>query len=66
MKNNLKAWRATKHLTQVKLAELIGATRQTVNSIEASRYCPSTILALKIARVFEVPVERIFKLEETD
>jgi len=41
-------------------------SRQTINSIESNKYVPSTILALKIARVFDKPVEDIFALEDTD
>jgi putative transcriptional regulator len=53
-------------MTQADLSELIGVSRQTINSIENNRYVPSTILALKVARVFNVPVETLFVLEEHD
>lgn len=53
-------------LTEEELAQRIGVSRQTINSIEKGRYVPSTILALKIARVFEKPVEEIFELEDGD
>lgn len=66
MKNSLKIERAIKDLTQEDLAKRIGVSRQTVNSIEASRYNPSTILALKISEVFDKSVNEIFELEEDD
>lgn len=66
MKNNIRVERAIKNITQAELAVLIGVSRQTINTIEANRYVPSTVLALKIARVFEKQVEDIFTLEEGD
>jgi len=66
MKNNIRVERAIKNITQADLAELIGVSRQTINTIESNRYVPSTVLALKIARVFGKPVEEIFMLDETD
>jgi len=66
MKNNIRVERAIKNITQAELAELISVSRQTINTIESNRYVPSTILALKIARVFGKPVEEIFQLEEGD
>ena len=64
MKNRLKIERAIKDLTQEKLAEMIGVSRQTINSIEKGRYIPSTTLALKISEVFEKTVNELFELEE--
>lgn len=66
MKNNIRVERAIKNITQAELAELIGVSRQTINTIESNRYVPSTVLALKIARVFGKPVEDIFMLEDED
>ena len=66
MKNTLKVERAIKNFTQEELAKRIGVSRQTINAMEANKYVPSTVLALKIARVFEKRVEDIFLLEETD
>jgi putative transcriptional regulator len=66
MKNTLRVERAIKNITQADLAELIGVSRQTINTIESNKYVPSTVLALKIARVFEKPVEVIFELEDGD
>lgn len=66
MTNNIRVERAIVRMTQQQLADLIGVARQTINAIEANKYVPSTVLALKIARVFSKPVEDIFMLEDTD
>jgi putative transcriptional regulator len=66
MKNNLKVERAIKNFTQEDLAKRIGVSRQTINAMEANKYVPSTVLALKIAQLFEKKVEEIFFLEDTD
>lgn len=66
MKNNIRVQRAIKNITQAELADLIQVSRQTINTIESGKYVPSTVLALKIAKVFEKPVEEIFELEEGD
>ena len=50
MKNTIRVERAIKDITQQDLAVAVGVSRQTINSIEAARYVPSTVLALKIAR----------------
>ncbi len=66
MKNTIKIQRAIKDLTQESLANKIGVSRQTINSIEKNRYIPSTILALKLSKVFGINVNEIFELEEED
>jgi putative transcriptional regulator len=66
MKNKIKIERAIKNLTQEDLAKKVLVTRQTINAMEANKYVPSTVLALKIAKIFEKPVEEIFILEEAD
>jgi putative transcriptional regulator len=66
MKNSIRVERAIKNMTQADLAEAIGVSRQTINTIESNKYVPSTVLSLKIARVFGKPVEEIFELEEGD
>lgn len=66
MKNNIKVERAIMSLTQEDLAQQISVSRQTINAMEANKYVPSTVLALKIARVFKKPVEQIFLLEDND
>ncbi len=66
LKNNLKVQRAIKDVTQEELANLLGVSRQTINSIEKNRYVPSTVLALKLSEVFGVPVNEIFQLTEEE
>jgi putative transcriptional regulator len=66
MKNTIRIERAVKNITQAELAEQVGVSRQTINSIESNKYIPSTVLALKIARIFGKPLEAIFILEEGD
>ena len=58
--------RAIKEITQAELAEKVGVSRQTINSIESNKYIPSTLLALKIAQIFGKTVEEIFHLEKSD
>lgn len=66
MKNNIRVERAIKSLTQEELAGKVSVSRQTINAMEANKYVPSTVLALKIARVFNKSVEDIFLLETSD
>ena len=66
MKNTIRVERAIKDITQQDLAVAVGVSRQTINSFEAARYVPSTVLALKIARYFGKTVDEIFTLEEED
>ena len=66
MKNFIKVERAKKDMTQQDLADKVQVSRQTINSIEGGKYVPSTVLALKIARIFGVALEEIFELEEED
>ncbi len=66
MKNNIRVERAIKNITQADLAEKVGVSRQTINTIESNKYVPSTLLALKIARTFGKPLEDIFMLEDGD
>ena len=66
MENKIKVERAILGLTQEDLAKKIGVSRQTINSIEANRYVPSTVLALKLSHVFAKPVNEFFKLSEDD
>jgi putative transcriptional regulator len=51
-------------MTQQELADRVGVTRQTINVIEANRYSPSLEVAFRIARVFKVPLERVFQYGE--
>lgn len=64
LKNTLKIQRAKKDLTQEHLAELVYVTRKTINTVEKGKYVPSTVLALKLARVLDVTVEELFMLNE--
>jgi putative transcriptional regulator len=66
MKNNIRVERAIKNITQAELAGQVGVSRQTINTIESNKYIPSTLLALKIARVFGKSVEEIFSLDDGD
>lgn len=64
MKNNIKKLRDQHGLTQDKLAELLGVSRQTIISLEKERYNPSITLAFKLSRVFHCSIEEIFIYEE--
>lgn len=66
MKNNLKVQRAINNFTQQDLAERVNVSRQTINALEAGKYVPSTVLALKLAKLFDKSVNDIFELEESD
>lgn len=60
--NRIKELRTSARLTQAELAEKIGVSRKTINTIENGVFVPSTILALKLSGALKVPVERIFML----
>ena len=66
MKNLLKVERAKRNITQAELADQLKVSRQTINSIELSKFVPSTILSMKIAHFFNTKVEEIFILEDSD
>ncbi|MGF7230705.1 helix-turn-helix transcriptional regulator [Arachidicoccus sp.] len=66
MTNTLKVERAIKNITQEELAKIIGVSRQTINAMEANKYVPSTVLALKLAQYFNKRVEDIFQLSSDD
>ncbi|MBQ6861046.1 MAG: helix-turn-helix transcriptional regulator [Alistipes sp.] len=66
MKNRIRVERAEVRMTQQELAERCGVSRQTINAIEAGKFIPSTVLALKIARTFQKTVEELFTLEAED
>ena len=66
MNNRIRVERAEARITQQELANMIGVSRQTINAIEVNRFIPSTIIALKIARIFNKPVESIFTLDDND
>ena len=64
VKNEVRERRRQRGLSQVELAANLGVSRQTVIAIEGGRYLPSLPLAIRIARLFDVPVEKLFDLEE--
>ena len=66
MKNTVRVERAIMDITQQQLADAIGVSRNTINSIESGKYVPSTVLALKLARYFGKPTDAIFALDEED
>jgi len=63
--NRIRVFRAEHRLSQAELADAIGVSRKTISTIEVGRFVPSTVIALKIARYFRVPVEDVFFLSDT-
>jgi len=63
--NRLLRVRTERGLTQAGLAELVGVSRKTINTVENGIFIPSTLLALKLARALGRPVEELFSLEPT-
>jgi putative transcriptional regulator len=61
--NRLRVARAERDLSQTELAQSVGVSRQTISSIETGQYCPSTLLAFRLARVLGVRVDELFWLE---
>ena len=66
LKNRLKEFRARIDVNQAQMGQLVGVSRQTISQIERGDYSPSVTLAIKIAKVFQVPVEEIFTYEEEE
>ena len=66
MKNRIRVARAEGRMTQQQLADAIGVSRQAINAIESGKFVPSTVLALKMAQIFEKSVEEIFMLDDED
>ncbi len=66
MQNRIKVERAILNITQQELASKISVSRQTINAMELNKYVPSTVLALKLGKVFNKSVEYIFSLEKDD
>ena len=62
--NRIRVYRAEHRLSQAELAAAIGVSRKTISTIEVGKFVPSTVIALKIARHFGVPVEDIFQLRD--
>ncbi|HBH91539.1 helix-turn-helix transcriptional regulator [Ponticaulis sp.] len=65
LENRIRVLRAEKNISQSELAEAIEVSRKTISTIEVARFIPSTVIALKLARYFGVPVEEIFSLTDT-
>jgi len=61
--NRIRVFRAEHRMSQGDLAEAIGVSRKTISTIEVGRFIPSTVIALKISRYFQVPVEEVFSLK---
>lgn len=61
--NRIRVFRAEHQLSQSDLADAIGVSRKTISTIEVGRFVPSTVIALKLARHFGVPVEELFALK---
>jgi putative transcriptional regulator len=66
MRNTIKVERAKKNITQADLAEAIDVSRLTIHSIETGKFNPSILIALKIARFFDITVDELFMLEEAE
>ncbi len=66
MINHVKEMRVGLGMTQQELGDLLKVSRQTIFSIETGKYVPSTILSLKISKIFTKSVEEIFILDEKD
>ena len=64
IRNEVRELRTLRGLSQAKLAEAMGVSRQTINAIETGRYTPSLPLAIALARFFGRPVEEVFHAEE--
>lgn len=66
MRNRLKELREAFGLTQEQLGELVGVSRQAINSIETEKYEPSIWLAYDISKVFHTSIEEVFLFEESE
>jgi putative transcriptional regulator len=64
LRNRIHQLRTGLNLTQGQLAELVGVTRKTVNTIENGVFSPSALLAIKLARALSVPVENLFWIDD--
>ncbi|WP_022696225.1 helix-turn-helix transcriptional regulator [Ponticaulis koreensis] len=65
LENRIRVLRAEKNISQSELAEAIEVSRKTISTIEVARFIPSTVIALKLARYFDMPVEEIFSLTDS-
>ncbi|MAI82580.1 MAG: helix-turn-helix transcriptional regulator [Gammaproteobacteria bacterium] len=63
MKNSLRKLRQAKGLSQQKLGDILGVSRQTINSVENGKFDPSLTLAIKLTKFFDEPIDSIFEHE---
>lgn len=63
LRTRLRVARAERNLSQTELAQTVGVSRQTISSIETGQYCPSTVLALRLADALSTPLTELFWLE---
>lgn len=63
MRNDVRQLRSARHLSQGDLAQVLGVSRQTINSIETGRYTPSLPMAIALARFFGTKVEEMFHVD---
>jgi putative transcriptional regulator len=66
VKNRLRVLRAERNWSQLELGNRVGVSRQAINAVETGKFAPSLPLALKLAHVFDMPLEKIFELEPGD
>ncbi len=64
LQNRIRVFRAEHRMSQEELADAIGVSRKTISTVESGRFIPSTVIALRIARYFKVPVEEVFSLTD--
>ena len=62
LENRLREERTRRNLTQAELAELVGVSRKTINTVENGVFIPSTVLALRLAKALKTTVEKLFQL----
>ncbi len=65
LSNRIRVLRAERRISQAELAEAVDVSRKTISTIETGRFVPSTVIALRIARYFEAPVEEVFSLTDS-
>ena len=61
--NNIAKLRSKRKISQHQLADSIGVSRKTISTVETGRFTPSVVIALKLAKFFDLPIEKIFTLE---
>lgn len=66
LRNSIASYRAAKGMSQQELAEAIGVSRKTISTVETGRFTPSVVIALSLAKFFDVAVEDLFQLTEAE